>query len=119
MSRLHALILNLGRTTAEEKVGHFLVKIAERLRDGAADTLTLPVSREDVADYLALSVETVSRALTQLRRRGMIRLTGTRQIIFLDRKKLIGAGEDHFAITDEPSVRERYHARRLAYSDYC
>jgi CRP-like cAMP-binding protein len=119
MSRLHELILNLGRTTAEEKVGHFLVKIAERLRDGAADTLTLPMSREDIADYLALSVETVSRALTQLKRRGMIRLTGTRQIIFLDRKKLIGAGEDHFAITDEPRVREQYHARRLVYSDYC
>jgi CRP-like cAMP-binding protein len=119
MSRLHALILNLGRTTAEQKVGHFLVKIAERLRDGATDTLTLPVSREDIADYLALSVETVSRALTQLKRRGMIRLTGTRQIIFLDRKKLIGAGEDHFAITDEPRVREQYHARRLVYSDYC
>jgi DNA-binding transcriptional regulator YhcF (GntR family) len=100
-------------------VGHFLVKIAERLRDGAAETLTLPISREDIADYLALSMETVSRALTQLKRRGMIRLAGTRQIIFLYRKKLIGAGEDHFAITDEPRVREQYHAHRLVYSDYC
>lgn len=118
MSRLYALILNLGRTTAEQKVGHFLVKIAERLPDGPADTLVLPISREDIADYLALSVETVSRALTQLKRRGMIRLTGTRQIIFLDRKKLIGAGEDHFATTDEPHVREQYHAHRLVYSDY-
>lgn len=89
MSRLHAVILNLGRTTAEQKVGHFLVKIAERLPDGATDSLTLPISREDIADYLALSVETVSRALTQLRRSGMIRLTGTRQIILLDREFLL------------------------------
>src|SRR5438045_9614067 len=52
MSRLHALILNLGRTTAEQKVGHFLVEIAERFRDGAGDTLTLPMSRANIGDCL-------------------------------------------------------------------
>ncbi|MGC1297478.1 MAG: helix-turn-helix domain-containing protein, partial [Alloacidobacterium sp.] len=88
MSRLHALILNLGRTTAEQKVGHFLVKIAERLPDGRSDSVMLPISREDIADYLAVSVETVSRALTQLRQRGLIRLSGTRQIRILDRNTL-------------------------------
>jgi CRP/FNR family transcriptional regulator, nitrogen fixation regulation protein len=88
MSRLHALILNLGRTTAEEKVGHFLVRMAERLSGGHADRVVLPMSREDIADYLALSVETVSRSLTQLKLRGVIRLTGTRQIRILDRTAL-------------------------------
>ena len=72
MSRLHALILNLGRTTAEEKVGYFLLRMAERLSGGPADRMVLPMSREDIADYLALSVETVSRSLTQLKRRGVI-----------------------------------------------
>jgi CRP-like cAMP-binding protein len=70
MSRLHALILNLGRTTAEEKIGHFLVRMAERLSGGPADNVVLPMSREDIADYLALLVETVSRSLTQLKRPG-------------------------------------------------
>jgi CRP-like cAMP-binding protein len=118
MSRLHGLILNLGRTTAEQKVGHFLVKIAERFPDAQADSLTLPISREDIADYLALSVETVSRALTQLKRRGLIRLTGTRQIRILDRETLIGACEHPFAITEEPRATEPYPARRLVYYDY-
>jgi CRP/FNR family nitrogen fixation transcriptional regulator len=117
LSRLHALILNLGRTTAEEKVGHFLVKIAERLSGGPAASVVLPISREEIADYLALSVETVSRALTQLRRRGVIRLTGTRQIRILDRNSLAGAGDDSFALIDGPHSKEPYHARRLVFSD--
>src|ERR1700730_9643675 len=62
------------------KVGHFLLRMAERLAGGPADRVVLPMSREDIADYLALSVETVSRALTQLKRRGVILLIGTRQV---------------------------------------
>jgi CRP/FNR family transcriptional regulator, nitrogen fixation regulation protein len=89
MARLQALIINLGETTAEEKVGHFLVRMTERLGCVPADRLVLPLSREDIADYLALSVETVSRSLTQLKRRGVIRLTGTRQITILDRNALV------------------------------
>jgi CRP/FNR family transcriptional regulator, nitrogen fixation regulation protein len=104
ISRLHALILNLGRTTAEQKVGHFLVKMAERLSGGPADSVVLPMSREDIADYLALSVETVSRSLTQLKLRGAIRLTGVRQISILDRTALADGYEE------ELSVCERQHA---------
>jgi CRP/FNR family nitrogen fixation transcriptional regulator len=100
MSRLHALILNLGRTTAEEKVGHFLLRMAERLSDCPADGMVLPMSREDIADYLALSVETVSRSLTQLKRRGVILLMGTRRVRIVDRHALdetdkdVGVGSD-------------------------
>jgi CRP/FNR family nitrogen fixation transcriptional regulator len=118
MSRLHVLILNLGRTTAEEKVGHFLLKIAERLAGGPADMVVLPISREDIADYLALSVETVSRSLTQLKRRGVIRLIGTRQIRIIDRRALAKGDEDQFAIIAGQRPTEPYRARRLAYSDY-
>jgi CRP-like cAMP-binding protein len=100
MSRQNALILNLGRTTAEQKVGHFLVKMAERLAGGHADKLVLPMSREDIADYLALSVETVSRSLTQLRRREVIRLTGAREIRILDRSALAKEDEDQTRIMD-------------------
>jgi CRP/FNR family nitrogen fixation transcriptional regulator len=119
MSRLHVLILNLGRTTAEEKVGYFLVKIGERLSGGPATEIILPISREEIADYLALSVETVSRALTQLKRRGVIRLTGARQIRILDRNSLAGAGDDCFTIIDGPHSTDPYHARRLVHADYC
>jgi CRP-like cAMP-binding protein len=119
MSRLHGLILNLGRTTAEEKVGHFLIKMGERLAGGPVDRLVLPLSREDIADYLALSVETVSRSLTQLRRRGVIRMTGTREIRILDRRALTKGDEDQSASIDALRAAEPSRTvRRPAYSDY-
>ncbi len=85
MARLQTQILTLGRTTAEAKVGCFLLRMAERLAVDPGDGLQLPISREDIADYLALSVETVSRSLTQLKRRGLIRVLGTRRIRIIDR----------------------------------
>jgi CRP/FNR family nitrogen fixation transcriptional regulator len=119
MSRLHGLILNLGRTTAKEKVGHFLVRMADRLAGGAADRVVLPMSREDIADYLALSVETVSRSLTHLKRRGLIRLTGTREIRILDRRALGQGDEDPVPEMNPMHKAEPCRtAHRLAYSDY-
>jgi CRP-like cAMP-binding protein len=57
----------LGRITATEKVSSFLLTMAERLSDQTLDRVDLPISRYDIADYLGLSVETVSRSLTSLR----------------------------------------------------
>jgi CRP-like cAMP-binding protein len=88
MARLQTQILTLGRTTAEAKVGGFLLNMAERLSADPTDAVLLPISREDIADYLALSVETVSRSLTQLNRRGVIRLLGTRRIKIVDREAI-------------------------------
>jgi CRP/FNR family transcriptional regulator, nitrogen fixation regulation protein len=115
--RLHGLILNLGRTTAEQKVGHFLVKLAERLAGGPANSVVLPVAREDIADYLALSVETVSRSLSQLTRRGAIRLIGIRQVKIIDRAALAKDDEDESAIVESPRAPPPCLARRLAYTD--
>ena len=119
MSRLHALILNLGRTTAEEKVGHFLVRMADRLAGGHTDKLVLLMSREDIADYLALSVETVSRSLTQLRRRGVIRLVGTREIRILDRSALAQGDEEQTPITGALSMAEQPRTVHLVHSEHC
>ena len=88
ISRLHSLLLILGRTTAEQKVGSFLLHMQERARNGGADRLTLPVSRYDIADFLALSVETVSRSLTGLKERGVITLSGPRDIEIIDHNAL-------------------------------
>jgi CRP/FNR family nitrogen fixation transcriptional regulator len=44
------------------------------------NSVALPVSRYDIADYLAVSVETVSRSLTELQQRGIIKLSGTRML---------------------------------------
>jgi hypothetical protein len=86
--------LILGRTTAEQKVGLFLLYMQERVGNGIADRLALPVSRYEVADFLALSVETVSRSMSGLKERGVISLSGPRDIGIIDRDAL---AEEHDA----------------------
>ena len=88
LSRLQEQLMILGRVTAQEKVGAFLLAMADRLSNGHSDRVTLPISRYDIADYLAVSVETVSRALSELKQRGLIRFTGTRIIQIIDREAL-------------------------------
>jgi CRP/FNR family transcriptional regulator, nitrogen fixation regulation protein len=88
MARSQQLILILGRTTAREKVGAFLLRIMQRVATDDSDRVVLPTSRYDIADYLALSVETVSRALTDLTHRGLISLAGPRRVRVVDRQGL-------------------------------
>lgn len=74
-------MLLLGRKTAEERVASFLLKMA-----GLSDTgrIELPMGRQDIADYLGLTIETVSRTLTHLENRSAIEFSGARRI-FLKR----------------------------------
>ena len=67
-------MLLLGRRTAEEKVASFLVSWRDRLdRLGTHPvTIPLPMSRQDIADFLGLTIETVSRTFTKLEREGVI-----------------------------------------------
>jgi CRP-like cAMP-binding protein len=92
ISRSQARLLILGRVTALEKVGAFLIEMADRSFDRADQTVVLPMSRYDVADYLAISVETVSRALTEFKKCGAIRYVTTRRIHILDRSALKNGG---------------------------
>jgi len=66
----------LGRRSAEEKVATFLVGWRDRLsRLGeVSTTVSLPMSRQDIADYLGLTIETVSRTFTKLERAGVIEI---------------------------------------------
>jgi CRP/FNR family nitrogen fixation transcriptional regulator len=89
LARLEEHILVMGRTTAPEKVGAFLLEIERRIQHQSAD-VQLPVSRYDMADYLAVSVETVSRALGELKQRGRIRLAGPRAVEIVDHEALAG-----------------------------
>lgn len=83
ISRLQGRILILGRVTAMKKVGAFLVEMARRCYDTAAIDVMLAMSRYDIADYLGLSVETVSRAITTLQHRRCIELRGNHLIKIL------------------------------------
>jgi CRP/FNR family transcriptional regulator, nitrogen fixation regulation protein len=87
LDRLEAQLLILGRITALEKVGSFILEMATRLCE-RGNSVALPMSRYDIADYLAVSVETVSRALTDLKQRGVIKLSGTRIVRIVDRDAL-------------------------------
>jgi len=64
----------LGRRSAEERVATFLIMMRNRLQrlGHTSPTLPLPMSRQDIADYLGLTIETVSRTLTRLAKRRSI-----------------------------------------------
>jgi CRP/FNR family nitrogen fixation transcriptional regulator len=94
MSRLQAQLLILGRVTALEKVVSFILEMETRLPHDRSDSIALPVSRYDIADYLAVSVETVSRSLTDLKHRGIIKLLGTRTVSIVDRDVLEDGKDD-------------------------
>ncbi len=78
LARAQAHLLVLGRQNAAERVAAFLVEMSER--QGGLDRIELPMSRTDIADYLGLTIETVSRVLSKLRQKGIIRLPTLRSI---------------------------------------
>lgn len=86
-------VLLLGRKTSPERVAAFILEMDERL--AVAGILMLPMSRRDIADYLGLTLETVSRSLSHMRELGILGFVGAsqRQIVLLDRQLL--AGLDH------------------------
>jgi len=69
--------------SAQERVAAFLLEMAERLSAGTA--LELPMSRQDIADYLGLTVETVSRTLSQFEGAATIALPASRRIVLRNR----------------------------------
>ena len=86
--RLQSQLVIVGRTTAIEKVGAFLLDMSARVSSRSSDRVVLPISRYDMADYLGLSVETVSRSLTHLKQQGVIKLFGPRSVGIVDRAAL-------------------------------
>jgi CRP/FNR family transcriptional regulator, nitrogen fixation regulation protein len=81
-------MLLLGRKTSLERVAAFLLEMDGRL--SGAGVMALPMSRRDIADYLGLTLETVSRALSCLHEKGILGFVGQtqRQIVLLDRPEL-------------------------------
>jgi len=68
----HTRLVSLGRKTASERIASFLIEMTERLPQGRADVVDLPMSRTDMADHLGLTIETVCRVLAHLRKEGTI-----------------------------------------------
>jgi CRP-like cAMP-binding protein len=72
--------------TAQERVAAFLLEIAKR--SSATTEINLPMSRQDIADYLGLTIETVSRTLTQLENSAAIAIPSSRHIVLRNRAAL-------------------------------
>jgi len=72
--------------SAQQRVACFLLEMSERL--AATDALELPMSRQDIADYLGLTIETVSRTMTQLVSNRAIGLPSSRHIVLRNRGAL-------------------------------
>lgn len=88
-------MLLLGRKTSLERVAAFLLEMDKRLT--AAGVMALPMSRRDIADYLGLTLETVSRAISHLHELGSLGFIGNnqRQIVLLDRERLASLDLQH------------------------
>jgi CRP/FNR family nitrogen fixation transcriptional regulator len=72
--------------TAQERVAGFLLEMAGR--STKSDEISLPMSRQDIADYLGLTIETVSRTLTQLENAATIAVPTSRRIVLRNRGAL-------------------------------
>jgi CRP/FNR family nitrogen fixation transcriptional regulator len=81
-------LLLLGRQTSIERVAAFLIEMDRRLQ--SPTEMILPMTRRDIADYLGLTIESVSRALSVFRREGLLSFRGYahREIVLHHRKKL-------------------------------
>jgi len=95
-------MLLLGRKTAQEKIASFLLTVARRMsKDGApAREIELPMARLDMADFLGLTIETVSRVLTKLKNEGLIALPSPHHISLCQMsglRRIAGIGEQELA----------------------
>ncbi len=91
-------MLLLGRKTPDEKVATFLLGLVERAEANNVNPpgiIALPMDRNDIAGYLGLTIETVSRTFTRLRKCDLIALSSRSEVVLLDRPglRMLATGE--------------------------
>jgi CRP/FNR family nitrogen fixation transcriptional regulator len=89
-------LVMLGRQTAKERVASFLLLLIEHEGCQADGLLEAPMSRQDIADYLGLTIETVCRVLSAMKREGLIGIPNLHQLIIKDADTLyaLADGDD-------------------------
>ena len=91
LDRSRRWMMLLGRMNAGQKVASFLLELTDRVGKagaGGETFVTLPLSRQQMADVLGLTIETVSRQLSRLRSAGLIDTPSRREIVLRDRREL-------------------------------
>lgn len=103
MARMLDHFVLLGRKSALEKVASFLVNVARRNGDeeDASFAITLPMTRADIADYLGITNETVSRCFSKLKSRGVIDLPQPQIVVINDIESLEVYGEQQDSPCEE------------------
>ncbi len=82
----------MGQKTAHQRLAHFLLDMEHRIGHGTHKFL-LPMSRQDIADYLGMSLETASRGFSKLKNEGLIKIESNYQITILQRDDLVQYAE--------------------------
>ena len=95
ISAMQDHFMMLGRKSAREKIASFLMVLSDRLGEelGAYTHVKLPMTRSDIADFLGLTTETVSRTFSQLRAEKVIALEGNKALIVLNPDALLDYSE--------------------------
>jgi CRP/FNR family transcriptional regulator len=94
LARAHEQMLLLGRKNAREKVASLLLDLARRLgADQTRPAFRLPISRQEMADQLGLTIETVSRTITRLKEEGLIALLTPHDVILRRPRDLAAIAE--------------------------
>jgi CRP/FNR family transcriptional regulator len=95
-------MLLLGRKTAIERVASFLLILMRRMQlKGRHNAVSLPMTRTDIGDYLGLTIETVSRSLSKLKRDRVVRFSTAQDLEIVDAKRLaaLAGAEDEWTPT--------------------
>ena len=86
-------LVMLGRQTAKEKVASFLLLIVEHTSREHGGLVEVPMSRQDIADYLGLTIETVCRVLSAMKREGVLGIPNLHQLVVKDVDALYAIAE--------------------------
>jgi CRP/FNR family transcriptional regulator len=99
LDRTRRWMLLLGRKSASEKLASFLLELADRMTPATCEIsfeeepqqthIELPFSRQQIADVLGLTIETVSRQFTRLKNEGIVDLPSRREVVILDHDALV------------------------------
>ncbi|MBI3703451.1 MAG: helix-turn-helix domain-containing protein [Rhizobiales bacterium] len=115
LSRAHELVLTIAKRDAEGSIAAFMLEIdARAAARGKGDFVSLPMLRGDIANYLGLTNETVSRIFTHFKKRRLIEVRGRYGIRLLDRRTLRSIAEHVPSDRKAMDLESSYVARPMA-----